>query len=68
MNTPFRSPKLNLSAFNCPFCGAFAKHNWTFGSKMAQLHNQAYTFNFSPSLYIPNCRIAKCSNCQQHSF
>lgn len=68
MNTPYTPAKHQLPAFNCPNCGAFAKQNWSYTSKITGRYSQNVSLNFSPSFYIPNGTIAECSNCGNHTF
>ncbi len=68
MNHPYTPARHNIQAFNCPYCGAYAKQNWTFGSKTKARYGQRVSINLSPEDYIPNCKIAECSNCSQHTF
>lgn len=68
MSNPYTPARHDLPAFNCPICGAFAKQNWAYTSKIAQRYNQNVSINFSPSFYIPNGKIAECSNCGEHTF
>jgi hypothetical protein len=52
---PFTAPKLNLSAFNCPRCNAFANQNW---------HNSM----LSSGAHVNGFRIAMCTHCHQPSY
>ena len=54
--TPHTAPKLGLSAFNCPHCGAFAKQKW----------RGAQTENYAPN--IPNLLVVLCDHCHKYSL
>ena len=52
---PYTAPALNVEAFNCPHCNAFAKQNWS-----RSLYGEGYP--------IANFRIALCTHCGQPSY
>jgi hypothetical protein len=54
--TPYTPPKLDLSAFNCPHCGAFAKQFW--GDAKAHLASW---------VSAKGLKIAFCAHCNNHS-
>ncbi|MEN6355977.1 MAG: DUF4145 domain-containing protein [Armatimonadota bacterium] len=47
--TPFTPPEYNKDAFNCPFCGAYAKQNW------ADVHGH--------NTWKEDIRFSNCSHC-----
>lgn len=49
--TPYKPPKLRESAFNCPFCGAYADQDWY----LAGLYNNTYRGVIN-DYSIGNCR------------
>ena len=52
---PYTTPKLNLTAFNCPHCNAFANQQW---------HNST----LSGGSLVNGFRIAMCTHCHQPSY
>jgi hypothetical protein len=54
--TPFTSPEFQLSAFNCPFCNAYANQNW--GMALIQFNGREFT-------PVRNCSFSICSHCHE---
>jgi Domain of unknown function (DUF4145) len=57
MTPPFVPPKLNVQAFNCPHCSAYAKQDWV---------DPYYHGNGACS--ITGWRVAICTHCNGFSF
>jgi hypothetical protein len=70
MNQTYIPATFGVAAFNCPHCGAYAKQNWSYISKLNSLHNNngGSSVNIYPYMYIKGGRIAECSHCNQHTF
>jgi hypothetical protein len=52
--TPYTPPSLNLSAFHCPHCHAFANHFWYF----------LWGRNNADQLQMQNWSVSFCNHCQ----
>lgn len=52
---PYTAPAVNVSAFNCPHCNAFASQNW-------------FNSMTSSGGMITGFRIAVCTHCQKPSY
>jgi len=53
--TPYTAPALNISAFNCPHCNAFANQSW-------------YNSQIGNGVMIEGFRIAICGHCRRSSY
>ncbi len=53
---PYRAPELNETSFNCPFCNAFAKQNWSW----LVVGNMRST--------LDDCTVCFCSHCDKYSI
>ncbi|WP_395047976.1 DUF4145 domain-containing protein [Flavobacterium sp.] len=56
-------PQFEESAFNCPFCGAYAKQHWYITAKASRNINGIHL-----SGTIENNYISECSHCGEQSF
>lgn len=54
---PFTQPKFELTAFNCPHCGAFAKQQWSYMGYIVGYYNS-----------LPNLRHCLCAHCEQYTL
>lgn len=52
---PYKAPKFNEKAFNCPFCNAYAHQNWEW----------AYLYNRTQ---ISDLKVARCGHCGEYSL
>lgn len=49
MTTPYETPKFHKDAFNCPYCNAYSKQNWS------PLYANFGSFNNRPDLNLSVC-------------
>lgn len=54
MKIPFKSPAFNEAAFNCPYCMAYARHDW---SGMRDKYNRT-----------KDIMLSCCSNCEKIAY
>lgn len=61
MMPPYKPPEFNSSAFNCPYCGAYAKQEW--------IPLQSYFEDSFPDFDEPagGMELALCAHCEQCS-
>ncbi len=55
---PYSPPEFEKTAFNCPYCNAYANQLW--GSMQ--------TLYPGRSNVMPNCRTARCTHCEKYSL
>ena len=55
MSVPFTSPNVQLDAFNCPHCGAYANQNW----------GNMFTDELNEITSILNFQIGSCVHCEK---
>ena len=61
------NPKIDLQAFNCPICGAFAQQEWNYAKgydKMTAMVQGATKFTQD----IKGFAFSQCSHCHKHSI
>ena len=58
MNDKYVAPKLDLEAFNCPYCGAYSNMRW---------YGVDTTASYEPSTRL-SLKVAHCSFCSQFSL
>ncbi len=58
MNDKYVAPKLNLEAFNCPYCGAYSNIKW---------YEVDTTASYAPSTHL-NLKVARCTFCNQFTL
>jgi hypothetical protein len=54
---PYKIPSFNESSFNCPFCNAFSKQDWSL------IHSPFFGTDF-----LQLTKICVCSHCKQYSI
>jgi hypothetical protein len=59
MSAPYTPPTYDTTAFNCPFCGAFANQRWNLARK------EAVGGGFQG---VPGVAVAQCTHCSEHSL
>ncbi len=52
MQAPYTAPKIDLAAFHCPHCGAFAKQRWS-----------AVAYWVGTSYELEGWKLARCEHC-----
>ncbi|OAQ42382.1 hypothetical protein A5893_04540 [Pedobacter psychrophilus] len=63
---PFTPIQFELSAFNCPLCGAFSQHFWSYAQKFDKKKaNMGAQIHFKE--YIDNLVFSQCNHCKQHT-
>lgn len=55
---PYKFPEYRNDTFNCPYCGAYAKHNWFVACRFSQTH-QGLT---------REVELAECTCCNEYSL
>jgi transcription elongation factor Elf1 len=63
MSAAYKAPAYLEKAFNCPFCGAYAKQDWAEIGKIVQ--QQGYNPEFAELLATV---AAECANCERYSI
>ena len=58
MNDKYVAPKLDLEAFNCPYCGAYSNMKW---------YEVDTTASYAPSTHL-NLKVARCAFCNQFTL
>ena len=58
MNDKYVAPKLDLEAFNCPYCGAYSNIKW---------YDVDTTGSYAPSTRL-NLKVARCAFCNQFTL
>jgi len=59
----YKTPNYNDSAYNCPFCGAYAKQHWYMMAKALKMPN-----GISMQGIIDVNMISECEHCKKHAF
>ena len=69
MKKVFENPEFQKSAFTCPNCSAFSKHDWSFNyvnEKQGDFYGRGFNIQIKP--YIKELYLCKCENCGYISF
>lgn len=61
--TNIKFPDYASSAYNCPFCGAYAKQHWFSLQKTSNIAQRVILNGV-----IEDTAVAECDHCSQHSF
>lgn len=63
--TPYTPPQLDLKAFNCPMCGAFAEQEWMV---IEGLNKPKAQYGVAtPKVNVSAVEVVKCYQCKRHS-
>jgi hypothetical protein len=63
---PFTPIQFELSSFNCPHCGAFSEHFWSYAKKFDKKNaNMGGAIHFKD--HIDNLVFSQCNHCKQHT-
>ena len=70
MSQHYAPPSFEAKAFNCPFCGAYAKQDWFFGIKTPNQNKPlgGPLFQVPLGAFIRDFHVSECSNCGKNTF